>query len=55
MAADIAKIYEVNLIPYTVLINNEGEIAGVNLHGQKLREKIKKSGVNYGLYHMSYQ
>jgi thiol-disulfide isomerase/thioredoxin len=40
---NIAKMYGVNLIPYTVLLNSEGEIIGVNLRGQELREKLKKT------------
>jgi hypothetical protein len=30
------------VIPHTILINSEGEIIGVNLRGEGLREKIKK-------------
>jgi thiol-disulfide isomerase/thioredoxin len=40
---NIAKMYGVNLIPYTLLVNSEGEIVSVNLRGKELREKIKKN------------
>jgi thiol-disulfide isomerase/thioredoxin len=39
---NIAEMYGVDKIPHTILINSEGEIIGVNLRGEKLREKIKK-------------
>jgi hypothetical protein len=38
---NIAEMYGVNQIPYTVLINGNGEIVGDNLRGKDLVEKIK--------------
>jgi peroxiredoxin len=41
-ADNIAKMYGVNMIPHTFLIDSKGKIVSVNLRGQELREKIKK-------------
>lgn len=35
-------IYGFNSIPYTVLLNKQGKIIGVNLRGEKLEQKLKE-------------
>lgn len=35
-------IYGFNSIPYTVLLNRQGKIIGVNLRGEKLEQKLKE-------------
>ena len=37
---NIAKMYGINQIPHTILINNEGKIISVNISGEELTEKI---------------
>jgi peroxiredoxin len=37
----IAKTYEIEALPFNVLLNKEGIIVGVNLHGKELEAAIK--------------
>ena len=39
---EAAKLYGVQSIPHTVLIDAEGRIAGKNLHGEELEKKIEE-------------
>lgn len=36
------QLYGFNAIPYTVLVNREGNIIGVNLRGEQLEQKLKE-------------
>lgn len=39
----VAKLYEVDELPFNVIIDGEGTILAKNLHGKELEEFIKKS------------
>ena len=38
----MTQLYGFNAIPYTVLVNEEGNIVGVNLRGEELEQKLKE-------------
>lgn len=38
----VTKSYNIQELPYNVLINGKGEIKAINLHGDKLEKEIKK-------------
>ncbi len=40
--SDIAKLYQVSGIPFTVLIDKEGKIISTNLRGETLHEELKR-------------
>ncbi|WP_126650740.1 TlpA family protein disulfide reductase [Chryseobacterium aureum] len=39
----VAKLYEVDELPFNIIINGEGTILAKNLHGEELEDFIKKS------------
>jgi peroxiredoxin len=38
----VTKLYNIQELPFNVLINGEGVIVGINLHGDNLEKEIKK-------------
>ncbi len=39
----LAAAYQVNAIPFNVLIGRDGKIAGINLHGDELKQAVQKA------------
>ncbi len=38
--AEIAQVYDVQSIPFTILLGKDGKVAGTNLRGAKLEEAV---------------